>query len=156
MKIVQRSRNHRIIAGVCGGLGEYFDIDPVFIRLLFVVISFFYGIGIVSYIVLWIIIPSAPFEATYPSSENQANTNSDFDNKFAENKEVEEDINKVNKNTKDIRLLIGSILLLIGILIFLKEFVPDINSGLIWSIVSIIIGNSLIIISLKKKKSNEN
>jgi len=53
MKIVQRSRNHRIVAGVCGGLGEYFDIDPVFIRLLFVIVSFFYGIGVVAYIVLW-------------------------------------------------------------------------------------------------------
>jgi len=52
-----RSRSHKMIAGVSGGLGEYFDVDPVLIRLLFVVTAFISGAGIVAYIVLWIVVP---------------------------------------------------------------------------------------------------
>src|SRR3954463_1072886 len=52
-----RSRSQKMIAGVCGGLGEYFDVDPVLIRLLFVVTAFISGIGILAYIVLWIVVP---------------------------------------------------------------------------------------------------
>ena len=52
-----RSRSQKMIAGVCGGLGEYFDVDPVLIRLLFVVTAFISGVGILAYIVLWIVLP---------------------------------------------------------------------------------------------------
>jgi phage shock protein C len=52
-----RSRSQKMIAGVAGGLGEYFDVDPVLIRLLFVVTAFISGAGILAYIVLWIVIP---------------------------------------------------------------------------------------------------
>jgi len=52
-----RSRSHKMLAGVCGGLGEYFDVDPVLIRLLFVVTAFISGAGILAYLVLWIVVP---------------------------------------------------------------------------------------------------
>ena len=52
-----RSRSQKMLAGVCGGLGEYFDVDPVLIRLLFVVTPFISGAGILAYIVLWIVVP---------------------------------------------------------------------------------------------------
>lgn len=52
-----RSRSEKMIAGVSGGLGEYFDVDPVLIRLLFVVTSFISGAGILAYIILWIVVP---------------------------------------------------------------------------------------------------
>jgi phage shock protein C len=52
-----RSRSQKMIAGVCGGLGEYFDVDPVLIRLLFVVTAFISGVGILAYLVLWIVVP---------------------------------------------------------------------------------------------------
>jgi phage shock protein C len=54
-----RSRSQKMIAGVCGGLGEYFDVDPVLIRLLFVVTAFISGVGILAYLVLWIVVPFA-------------------------------------------------------------------------------------------------
>lgn len=77
MKIVQRSQTHKIIGGVCGGIGEFFDIDPVFIRLLFIVLSIVYGIGIIAYIVLWIIVPSTPLESAYNTTASTNNTNID-------------------------------------------------------------------------------
>ena len=52
-----RSRSQKMLAGVSGGLGEYFDVDPVLMRLLFVVTAFISGVGILAYIVLWIVMP---------------------------------------------------------------------------------------------------
>lgn len=53
------SKNDKMIAGVCGGIGEYFKIDPTIIRIFFVLLSFiFLGSPIPIYIVFWIIIPS--------------------------------------------------------------------------------------------------
>ncbi|MGA2911458.1 MAG: PspC domain-containing protein [Candidatus Levyibacteriota bacterium] len=52
-----RSETNRVIAGVAGGLGEYFEVDPTIIRLLFVLLTVFGGGGILVYIILWILIP---------------------------------------------------------------------------------------------------
>ncbi len=59
MKLLRRSKKNRVIAGVCGGFAEYFDIDPVLARVIFVVASVLSIAfpGILIYILLWIIIP---------------------------------------------------------------------------------------------------
>jgi phage shock protein PspC (stress-responsive transcriptional regulator) len=49
------SEDNKVIGGVCGGLGEYFDIDPDKIRIGFVVFSLLGGSGILVYLILWII-----------------------------------------------------------------------------------------------------
>jgi len=49
-----------MLAGVCGGLGTYFNIDPVIIRLLWVLAIFAAGTGVLAYIIAWIIIPEEP------------------------------------------------------------------------------------------------
>jgi phage shock protein C len=56
-KRLLRSKNNKIIAGVCGGIGEYFNVDPVLIRLIWVIITLMGGAGILAYIIAWIIIP---------------------------------------------------------------------------------------------------
>ncbi|MDR2883261.1 MAG: PspC domain-containing protein [Alistipes sp.] len=55
-----RSRNSKVIGGVCGGLGEYFDIDPNVIRLISVLLVFFGGLSLWVYIVMWIVLPQSP------------------------------------------------------------------------------------------------
>jgi len=57
-KKLYRSETNRVLAGVAGGLGEYFVIDPTLIRLLFVLLTVFGGGGVLVYIILWILIPS--------------------------------------------------------------------------------------------------
>ncbi len=57
-KKLYRSETNRVLAGVAGGLGEYFGIDPTLIRLILVLITIFGGSGILIYIILWILIPS--------------------------------------------------------------------------------------------------
>jgi phage shock protein C len=55
-----RSRSNRQVAGVCGGLAQYFGIDVTLIRVLFVVLAVLGGSGIVLYLALWIIVPREP------------------------------------------------------------------------------------------------
>jgi len=55
-----RSSSDKKIAGVCGGLGDYFDIDPTIVRLLWLVFFFALGTGLLAYIVAWIIVPVKP------------------------------------------------------------------------------------------------
>ena len=59
-KRLYRSRTDRKIAGVCGGIAEYFDIDPVIIRVLWLVAVCCAGSGLLAYIIALIVIPQAP------------------------------------------------------------------------------------------------
>ena len=56
-KRLYRSRNNRMIAGVCAGLANYFNIDPTIIRLAFVALFLLYGTGPLLYLILWAIVP---------------------------------------------------------------------------------------------------
>jgi phage shock protein C len=57
-----RSATDKYIGGVCGGLAEYFDIDPALVRILFVVMLFATGIGFLAYVVLWIATRTRPVD----------------------------------------------------------------------------------------------
>ena len=59
-KKLYRSKKNRMIAGVCGGLGDYFNIDPTLVRLLFVLIGLAVGGGFLLYLLLWLIMPEEP------------------------------------------------------------------------------------------------
>jgi phage shock protein PspC (stress-responsive transcriptional regulator) len=55
-----RSWKNRVIGGVCGGVGEYFDIDPNVIRLVSALLIFFGGLSLWVYLIMWIVLPQAP------------------------------------------------------------------------------------------------
>ncbi len=59
-KRLYRSRDEKIIGGVCGGLADYLNVDPTLIRLALVLITLFGGAGIIAYLVLWVVVPLAP------------------------------------------------------------------------------------------------
>ena len=65
-KKLYRNRVDRMIGGVAGGLAEYFNIDPTLVRVLFAVSIAFSGVGILAYIILWIVVPEQPiiFQST--------------------------------------------------------------------------------------------
>ncbi len=56
-KGLKRSKKDKMIAGVCGGLGEYFDIDPNIIRIIFVAFTLLGGSGVLVYIIMWLVVP---------------------------------------------------------------------------------------------------
>jgi len=58
-KRLYRDPDNRVLGGVCGGLGAYFNIDPIVFRILFILIFFGMGSGLIIYIILWIAIPEA-------------------------------------------------------------------------------------------------
>jgi phage shock protein C len=55
-----RSRTNRKLAGICGGLAQYFNLDATLMRVLFVVLAVLGGSGLVIYLVMWIIVPNEP------------------------------------------------------------------------------------------------
>jgi phage shock protein C len=62
MKKLYRSRTDKIIFGVCGGLGKYFGIDALIVRIIFVGLAFFNGFGILLYLILFVVVPKEPGE----------------------------------------------------------------------------------------------
>jgi phage shock protein C len=56
-----RSRTDRTIAGVCGGLAEYFGLDPTIVRLIFVIMFLIGGHGLLVYLILWVLMPEKPY-----------------------------------------------------------------------------------------------
>ena len=59
-KKLYRSRENAMLAGVCGGIGEYFDIDPTIVRLAWVILGFCGGVGLWAYVIAAVIIPQRP------------------------------------------------------------------------------------------------
>jgi phage shock protein C len=70
MKRLYRSRQNRMIGGVCGGIAEYFNIDPVIVRVVAVAFFFMGGSALLAYVIGLIIIPNEPFGL--PAAEKQA------------------------------------------------------------------------------------
>ncbi|VUT25718.1 MAG: DNA-binding transcriptional activator PspC [Candidatus Methanolliviera sp. GoM_oil] len=112
-KRLYRSRTDKKLGGVCSGIGEYFDLDPTLIRVLWVIITVFtdFAPGIIAYILLWLIVPEEP--AKIESSEAEVEGKGiDVDVKIDDRKGVDD--RKDNKTR--------SILVIIGILLFAFVF----------------------------------
>ena len=56
-KQLRRSETDKMIAGICGGLGKYFGLDPTILRLVFVLLMIFAGTGLLAYLIMWLVIP---------------------------------------------------------------------------------------------------
>lgn len=117
-KKLYKSSNDKVITGVCGGIGEYFAVDPVIIRILWVVFILMAGTGLIAYIIAAIIIPvnpvHRPVERTYARTEEGLN-----------NEELAEEgaQEKVGKNTRGGLYTLGVILIVFGIIIILRSYV---------------------------------
>ena len=72
-KRLYRSRTDKMIGGVCGGLGRYFNVDASLIRLAFVLLFVFGGSGFLLYLILWVILPEEG--RTYTSQEEMSRAN---------------------------------------------------------------------------------
>ena len=54
-----RQKEERVIGGVCAGLAHYFNVDPVLVRLIFVALALVQGMGVIAYLIIWLIVPEA-------------------------------------------------------------------------------------------------
>ena len=66
-KKLYRSRKNRVIAGICGGLAEFFDFDTIIVRLITLILVLSFGAGLIAYIIAWIVVPEEP-DNLYPTS----------------------------------------------------------------------------------------
>ena len=71
-KRLYRSEENKIVAGILGGLGEYFNVDPAILRLLWVVITVFTGFlpGIITYFLALFVVPKAPGQKVIPAGDS--------------------------------------------------------------------------------------
>ena len=60
VKKIYLSVTDKKIGGVCGGLGEYFEKDSTLFRILFIVFTLFCGLGLITYLLMWLVIPRKP------------------------------------------------------------------------------------------------
>jgi len=146
-KSLYRACKNRIIAGVAGGMGEYFNIDPVLIRLIFVLLSIPGGAGIIIYIIAWIIIPEDPACA---SGKTGAEEIKEKAQQFAQDiKENAKSVKSDHDGHLSGRVIAGLIIMAIGIL-FLLQTVFNFNAWtLLWPIILVIVGLALIFQSKK-------
>jgi phage shock protein PspC (stress-responsive transcriptional regulator) len=92
-KRLYRDPEHRIFGGVCGGLGAYFNMDPVIVRIIFVILTFVTtGTGLLAYIILWIAVPKAITTAQRLEMYGREATVKNIE------KSIREEINEVKKN----------------------------------------------------------
>jgi len=119
-----RSRKNCVIGGVCGGIGEYFDIDPIIIRLLLILFFFMDGAGLIAYLIAWIIIPKNPHGDINHNSKYEKET-IDLEkniNKDAEKKQTVDEYLSSEENSrhsaKNRHVFLGLIFIILG-LIFL-------------------------------------
>lgn len=143
-KRLERSETNKVIAGVCGGIGEYFDVDPVFVRILAVISFLASGFGIIAYIVAWIIMPKSD-----EVSMNQ--TQSTDPNGQAQQQSRQE--TKPREYSSWNRYLPGLILVGIGLILLIRENWYWFDFDELWPVLLVIVG--LLLIFRRKKKNSD-
>jgi len=134
-KKLYRSKKDSIIAGVCGGIAEYFQLDSTLVRLLAILVVFLGGAGVIAYIVAWIIIPQNPEQETEPVELNDAPS---------EDSQVDKDGKR--------HIWGGFVLIALGLFFLARSFFPRLMVVSLWPIILIAVGIFLIIQSLPRKK----
>jgi len=147
-KKLYRSQTDKIIAGVCGGLGKYFEIDPILIRGAFILLGLINGAGLILYIILAIIVPKEPVEET--KAEESKMTNEQKIKEASEDfkKSAQEFGEKMKGKSwfRDKRNVIGFIVIIIGLIALANQFVPHWFSwSLFWALALVFIGFYIII-----------
>ena len=122
-KRLYRSRRNSMIAGVCGGLGEYLNVDPTIMRLAAVLLVFADGIGLIAYIIAWIIVPRNP--------------------------ELEAEVVAPERSELN-RLLPGLALIIVGSIFLLNNLIPWFHFSHLWPLVLIVL--AIVILAKAQKK----
>lgn len=136
IKELYRSVGNRIIFGVCGGLGEYFEIDPIIFRIIFLALTFGGGSGIFIYILLAILIPK------------ERPVSSDIPEEASNNIDLKKRTNGLVSELRDSRLArsrnnwLGWIIVIFGSILLLDQIFPKnfFNWNLLWAAAIIIMG----------------
>lgn len=147
-----RSQKDKIIAGVCAGLAEYFEIDATLVRLIFVIVVLAGGAGILAYIILWIVVPQNLGEGVEIKAGSKQAVN-----QFA--KEIKDKANEVasafknetkteaeSDELKKRRSFIPALILIgLGLVFLFGNFFPWFAWHNLWPLILIVIGLAMIV-----------
>lgn len=139
-----RDTSNQVIGGVCSGLGNYLNIDPVVVRIIFVLLALFGGGGIIIYILLWIFVPELPAYGYYQNSENM---NQDQSTPQEPNPKPTMDPNRGS-------LIAGIILVTLGSIFLVDRFIPQIYFEDLWPVL-LIVGGILLLRNHFVQEKNE-
>ena len=151
-----RSKSDRMFAGVCGGLAKYFSVDSTLVRLVFVLMFFLGGVGVLLYFILWIIMPeedrltASPQETVQANVQDMANTAREAGNNLGQ---------AVGSSSADAAqtagrqgpIIFGIILVALGGL-FLLQNLLHINFGQLWPVILIVIGLAILLSALRRQQ----
>jgi len=147
-KRLYRSRDDRVIAGVCSGLGKYLDVDPVIIRLIWAATILLAGAGIFLYIVAWIIIPEEPLKNRTTQTPDEAGSDvydSEFDQTtgaYNSEQKIKEQLEKERRG----KLAIGVGIVIVGIVfLFSQIFSFNISWRVIIGILLVLAGGAVLL-----------
>jgi len=131
-----RDARNKMIGGVSTGLAEYFNIDPVLIRLVFVILTLHHGIGILAYIILWIVVPQRIdlAMADGPAIEDVPETP-------PENTDIQKE---AKKDSGKGSLIGGIVLIVIGLMFLLDNFLPSFGFDDFWPLLLVAIGGGML------------
>lgn len=148
-KRLYRSTTDSMIAGVCGGLGEYWEIDSTLIRVLFLVAIFFGGFGLLLYLILAIAVP-LPDKPVTPETVRQ--TAKEMGDTLKQGAEKFAAHFSTQRRSTDSHLWLGGIFLVVGVLLLLGNLgvIALHLVGRLWPIILIIIG--LVILSRRQPR----
>jgi len=139
-KKLYKSSSDKVLAGVCGGIGEYFAVDSVIIRLLWVVFTLMGGAGLIAYIIAAIIIPR---DESYNSIEDSYTRT---DNVSSGDRAERRDSRESSRSTS---LVLGAILVMFGAFVLMKDFIPWIPKDVF--LAAVLIGLGIFFLVRKNK-----
>ena len=160
-----RSTKDKVVGGVAAGLGNYLNIDPVIVRIIFVLLTIFNGVGLLVYIIMWIIIPADKDDRPILNF-NKKNDNNDSVNIDGQNNTEKTENTNINYQAKDHtivikeeeksekvstgRIIFGGLLVFFGLAFFVERFFDWFDFHDLIPLVFIIIGLLLLWNSIRK------
>lgn len=147
IKRLYRSRTDRMLFGVCGGLGEYFNIDPTLFRALFLLLVLSNGIGIFLYLFLTIIIPNKPVgSATKEGKGSVEEAAKDMEKKAGE---IAEEMKQGAEAGTGKRNILGFVVVFFGLILLAGQFYPNylrwLTGEVVGAILIVLVGIYLIV-----------
>jgi phage shock protein C len=134
-----RARNDRVFGGVARGISNYINLDVILVRILFILITLISGVGILLYIILWIVVPEEPIENLYTSATKNSFTGDPSQATASANFEFTQ-----KKSSGSGKIVFGIILILIGAIFLLDKLLPYFDFDIVVPLILIGAGIMLI------------